>query len=237
MLWISSIGILSIGQFALAINRSKKVTGALLSGWLVLVISIYSLHYYVGDNSLYSIHVGRESMFEEKCRVSHQNVYKKANDAKGVFFDPDWGARFKKMDSGKWYNDGVGVLGLGKLNSGFLLFYERINDRGRNTSYDYNPKYRRYELGNHEGVGVDHLSSEYAVITKPYDIPKQYGIYGAEIIIKDLRNANILATTAYVFDRIDRKFCGHAPSGRFSASAFIIDTLNLTKKYQSAHDK
>ena len=192
MLWVSSIGILTIGQFALATNKSDKFIGALLSGWVVLVLCIYSFHYYVGKNSLYSIDVGRNNVFEEMCRVSRQNIYTKANDAEGVFFDPDWGARFKKVDSGDWYNDGVGVLGLGVVNSGLLLLYETVNDRGHKSRLDSNPKYRRYLLGDHKGIEVDHLNSEYAVITKTYDIPKQYGIYGAEIVIKDLRNDNIL---------------------------------------------
>lgn len=232
MLWFLSIGILSIGQFSLATNKSKKVTASLLSGWVILVLSLFSFHYFVGDNSQYSIEVGRDSVFEEKCRISGQTIYEKSNDAKGIFFDRDWGDRFAKL-AGYWWHNGGEVLGHGKVNEGLLLFYEKKNVQGRNSNLDNSLKYRRYELGDHKGIEVNHLSSEYAVITQPFDIPKKYGIDGAEIIIKDLRNEKILATTSYVFDPIDRRFCGHAPNGRFFISDFVIDVLNLTKKYPS----
>ncbi len=236
VLWVASIGILSVGQYSLSIDKSEKVTGALLSGWVLLVLSIYSFHYFIGDNSQYSINVGRDSMFEEKCHISRMNVFKKTSDAKGIFIDPDWGASFKKGDTGNWQHAGVGKLGSSLVNSGLLLFYEKNIDRRRNSNIDNLPKYRRYELGDYKGIEADHLNSEYAVITKSFDIPKKYGMYGAEIVINDLRNEIIIATTSYLFDRIDRRFCGHAPNDRFSASGFIIDTMNLTKKYPSAYE-
>ena len=231
-LWVMSIGTLSLGQYCLSVNTSTKVSIKLLSGWFVIVISMYGAHYFVGEASLYSINVSRDSIFEEKCRSSGQKIYRKVNDATGVYVNPDGGVRFKRYSFGDWYTDGGGVQGVSYVNSGHLLFYERNDDRAEHEKL----KYRRFKLRDHRGIAVESLNSEYAILTNHFDIPKKLGIRGAEIVIKDLRNDRILATSSYVHDRIGKGFCGHAPKGRFSVTSFAIDVLNLTKKFPSGYD-
>lgn len=240
-LWITSLGIYSIGQFLLSYSESENIISnkkilAIQSGWISIVFIIFSGHYFIGKDSQYSIQNRRNVVFDEKCRIAEEHIYKKTNDTKGIFFDPDWGARFKEVKPGVWYNNGVGVLGLGKLNSGLIQFYEKKNTRPSNPELIDSLPFIKYMPRDHKGFETGELESEYAVITKSFDIPKALNIYGAEVLIKDLRDNTILAKSTYVFDRIGRKFCGHAPNGHFSVSKFIIDTLNLSRKYSSNYD-
>ena len=236
MLWIVSIGTFSLGQYLLTTNKSEKFTHALLSGWGASVLILFSYHYFIGDGSHYSLEVERNSIFERKCRISGQTVYEKATNVKGVFFDPNLAPLFRKKVNyefdwkndiktvtGDWYQNGDYVL---LRNSENLQFYEI---RSHQSNLDNLSKYIRYEKGNNEGSEVSQLNSEYAVITRNFDIQNKYAISGAEIVIKDLRNGKILATTSYVFDDFDNRFCGHAPNDRFLASEFVSDILNIAK--------
>lgn len=243
MLWVASIGIFSLGQYSLTADKNEKVTYALLSGWVASVLALYSCHYFIGDDSHYSLEMGRNSIFERKCRDSGQTVYEKASDVKGVFFDPNLTPLFRKRVNfefdwknnaravtGDWYHNGDYTLL--RNNSGSLQFYEV---RSHQSNLGNDPKYIRYEPGNDEGNEVSQLSSEYAVITRNFNIPKKYAISGAEIVIKDLRSGKILARTSYVFEESGKRFCGYAPNDRFLASEFVSDVLNLTKKNSPTH--
>jgi len=129
MLWITSIGILPLGQHALATHKSKKASIRLLSSWMILVLCVYSYHYFVGDNSRSSFNSARKSIYKEKCRDSGQTIYEKRGDVKGIYFGPDSGAGLKKVGLFDWRISGSRNLGIKEIDSGLIQFYEKSNER------------------------------------------------------------------------------------------------------------
>jgi hypothetical protein len=228
-LWVTSIGSFAIGQFLLVRHKNIQIIRVALSGWIVLTASIYSVYYYVGDNSLFSIQSRRNAIFKEICNVAEEHVFRRPTDTRGIFFDPDATGYFSRTKYGFWYNSGGGVIGLGLLNSGQILFYETNSYWVKQgEAIPDGVKYTKYVLNDHRGVQSGSLESEYAVITEPLEIPHVLNIGGAKITIKDLRNDSVVATTTYVFDRAEGRFCGHQPQG-FSTTQFVVDVLGLTR--------
>jgi len=174
---------------------------------------------------LFSIRTERNKEFQMRCASSGEKIFKRTNDARGIFFDPDWELRiYSNRDKPNFkYIGAGGVLGLGYLNSGYLLFYET---RGRKDPGSY----VKYVLGDHKGIPIDRLESEYAVTTNYYEIPARLNITGATVTIKDLRDDSILATSTFFIENENGRLCGGTQEG-FSTTAFMTEVLGLTRKY------
>ncbi len=224
MLWVASIGILSLGQFLDASKKHGKVYTYSIFAWLAVVSGVYLTHYAVGDDSRYSVATERDTTFSEKCKVSTQQIFGKAEKVHGVFYDPNWGVRYQNKGQKGWWSSGVGVLRNGIRSEGTISFYETRSRKNDNDS-----KQNRFtrHLPDNVRLSTDQLESDYAVVSKSFDIPKSLGIFGAEVTIRDLSNKKIIARTAYIFDRIERRFCGHAPKGYFSTGMFVNEVLGI----------
>jgi len=229
-LWVTSIAVLVIGQLLRAKKvESRKIASISLASCGIIII-VYMAYYFIGDSSLFSIRTERNQEFLKRCASSGAQIYKKTDDVRGIYFDPDWGQRisFNRKKPNFKYISGAGVLGLGQLNSGHILFYETRDRRDPNN-------YVKYVLRDHKGIPSNHLESEYAVITKYYKIPSRLNISGATVTIKDLRDNSILATSTFFIERESGKFCGNETLG-LSTSAFMTEVLGLKRKYPSAYD-
>jgi hypothetical protein len=227
-LWVTSLAVFSIGQLLRALGaEGRQITIASFSSCSLLLAG-YTTYYFAGDNSLFSIRTERNQEFQKRCASSGERIFKRTNDVRGIFFDPDWQWEifFNRDKPSFKYIGGAGVLGLGHLNSGHLLFYE-TRDRKDPSSYV------KYVLGDHKGIPIDRLESEYAVITNHYEIPARLNISGATVTIKDLRDNSIVATSTFFVENESGKFCGN-PRGHFSTSIFMTEVLNLTRKYPTA---
>jgi hypothetical protein len=228
-LWITSLGVLAVGQAFRARSLDSKRIAIASFSTCGLFLTGYLTYYFLGDNSLFAIRSERDREFETRCASAGEHIFKKTNDVTGIFFDPDWqwniGSKFRENPNFK-YIGGVGVIGLGHLNSGHLLFYE-TRERSDSGSYV------KYVLGDFRGTRSAHLESEYAVITDYLKIPQRLNISGATVTIKDRRDNSILATSTFVIENESGRFCGNS-RGSFSTSAFMTEVLGLSKKYPSA---
>jgi len=112
---------------------------------------------------------------------------------------------------------------------------EKPNDRPRLGETGQH-KYRRHVLKDWKGSPVNEIESEYGLFHKDLttDAEKKLGISGAEVEIRNLGTNEVIATTTYFVSSRHQRFCGNAPNGEFSVSAFIIRALNLTRQYPSA---
>lgn len=227
-LWVTSMASLAVGQLlrARGVEDSQISIASLVICCTVLVG--YLTYYMIGDSSLFSIHREREREFESRCATAGEFFAKRTNDAKGIFFDPDWSADigYDKNKPEFKYITGGSVLGLGLVNSGYLLFYETRDAKTPNS-------YIKYVLRDWKGTKSDQLDSEYTVITKSYPIPPRLNIYGATVTIKDLRDDSLVATSTFFLERENGRFCGNS-RGQFSARLFIPEALGLTRQYSSA---
>jgi len=224
-LWVTSLAVFSVGQLLRVLGAETRQIAIASFSSCSLLLAVYMTYYFVGTNSLFSIRSERDKEFQKRCASSGEQIFKRTNDARGIFFDPDWELRISSnRDKPSFkYIGGAGVLGLGYLNSGYLLFYET---RSRNDP----DSYVKYVLGDHKGTPTDRLESEYAVITNYYEIPARLNITGATVTIKDLRDSSILATSTFFIENESGRFCGGTQGG-FSTSAFMTEVLGLTRKY------
>lgn len=227
-LWLTAMATLAVGQWmrARGADGRRIITATLACGGVLL--AAYLAYYTLGEHALYGAGEERNRVFAQYCASAGEQIYKKTDDVKGLFFDPDWEQRVTArahLNTGSSYASGSGVIGLAHLNQGQLAFYE-TRDR-------HDPaRYLRFKPGEFQGQKVDRLESEYAVITDTPAIPPRLNLIGGTVTIKDLRDSSVLATATFFLDKQTGQFCGNS-RGAFSTSAFVTEVLGLKKKYAS----
>lgn len=227
-LWLTAFGTLALGQWLRAQGaQSRRTTMATLACGGAFVAG-YAAYYALGAHALFGADQERDRVLAQHCATAGEHIYQEADDVKGIFFDPDWEQRVaarSHINTGTSYASGSGVIGLGHLNQGQLAFYE-TRDR-------HDPaRYLRFKLGDFQGVKVDRLESDYAVITDTPQIGARLQLIGGTVTIKDLRDSSVLASATFFLDKQTGKFCGNS-RGAFSTSDFVTQALGLKKKYPS----
>ncbi len=227
-LWLTAMATLAVGQYLRARGTdSRRITMATLACGGV-VLAAYLAYYTLGEHALFGTGQERNRVFAQYCAGAGERIYKKADDVKSIFFDPDWEQRVtarSHLNTESSYASGAGVIGLAHLNQGQLAFYE-TRDR-------HDPaRYLRFKLGDFQGQTVDRLESEYAVVTDTPAIPPRLKLIGGTVTIKDLRDSSVLATATFFLDKETGQFCGNS-RGAFSTSAFVTEVLGMKKKYPS----
>jgi hypothetical protein len=237
-LWVLSMIVFTAGQYSLTKNRNSKSKLASISVWSISAISVFCLHYFIGENSQFEIEVNRDRIFKEKCLVSGEKVLRKVNDVKGIYFNSYGGGNYEMFEDGSWHHTGGGISGMQILSNGSILFYETKNHHTNETYKGYNKAFRKYVLNDHLGVATDHLESNYAVLISKFDIPKSLNIVAEKITVTDLTNNSVLAEAVYTYDPIDKRFCGNAKKRNgisyksvmnYSAFNMVYDVLGLAK--------
>ncbi len=227
-LWLIAMATLAAGQWLRARGaEGRRITTASLACGGVLLAG-YLTYYTLGEHALFGASQERSRVFAQHCTTAGEQIYKKADDVKGIFFDPDWEQRVAArahLNTGASYISGSGVIGLGHLNQGLLAFYETRDRQDR-------ARYLQFKLGDFQGVRVERLESEYAVITDTPEIPARLNLMGGTVTIKDLRDSSVLATATFFLDKQSGQFCGNS-RGAFSTSAFVTEVLGMKKKYPS----
>ncbi len=235
--WVAAIGQLSLTQL-LSINfknsppKGTTIKSIFYLGWLAVCTSIFVYHYYLKENSQNTLEQERYRVFSDSCKTAKYAIFIKNEKTDSIYFHPDWGVEIKKWKDGKWHLGGAGVQGLGKLNSGMLKFYE-ADDR----NYAETGTYRRFYPKDHKGLETDSIESTHSVITERRDLVKNLNIFESHIIIKNMKNNQVIAEAKYVFDRTNGRFCdGRHGTDYFSTSKFVIEALNLEREYTSIYD-
>ena len=195
----------------------------------VPAVFISTLH--IGEDAPFRIAREAGQVFEVRCARAGERSHKRpVEGVKGLYFDPDGGERYEQIEGGIYRASGGGILGEPLVNSGLLLFLEKNNVRPRpEEGGPY--KYRRHGFKDWKGQPVNELASEYGVYTMDLTsaAERKLGIRGAEISIKDLKTAEIVATTTYFVSTRQRRFCGVAPNGNFDVGRFVTRALDLRK--------
>jgi hypothetical protein len=235
--WVAAIGQLSLAQllkisFKNSPPKGPAIKGIFYLGWFAICTSTFIYHYYLKEGSQNSLEQERDKVFFESCKTAKYAIYVKNEKTDSIYFHPDWGVEIKKWKDGKWHFGGIGVQGLGKLNSGMLKFYETAD-----RNYAETGTYRRFYPKDHKGLEANSIESTHSVITERRDLAKNLNIHESHIIIKNVKNHQVIAEVKYVFDRTNGRFCdGRQDIDYFSTSKFVIDALNLEREYKSIYD-
>lgn len=235
--WVSAIGQLSLTQllsisFKNSPPKGLAIKSILYIGWLVICTSTFMYHYYLKEGSQNSLEQERNRVFSDSCKTAKYAIFVRNEKTDSIYFHPDWGVEIKKWKDGKWYFGGVGVQGLGKLNSGMLKFYETIDRNHAETN-----TYRRFYPKDHKGLETDSIESNHSVITERRDLARNLNIFESHIVITNLKNNQVIAELKYVFDKTNGRFCdGRQDIDYYSTSKFVIEALNLEREYPSIYD-
>lgn len=225
--WVVSLFVFFIGQFLRALAIEAVYIAIVSCFACCLLLSLYATYYFVGSNSLHSIYSNRDREFDRHCISAGEQIFKKANDVRGIYLDPDWElsvSHDRDKPSFK-YISSAGPIGTIILNRSQLLFYE-VKDRKDSSVYV------RYSRDDYDGITTDRLESEYAVTTTYYEIPARLNITGATVSIMDLRDMSIMATSTFFLEHESGRFCGNE-DGYFWTVSFVTDVLNLSDKDSS----
>lgn len=223
-LWISSIAILSTGQYIKSHEKNYQIKiFKPTSIILISALGAFSLHYFYSSNSHYKLISLRDHTFKEMCKTSKTTINKTASNVKSIYFNNNWGASYKLGDNGMWLNNGVGVLA-NDISAGLIDFYEVDNKNNSKDKRIANP-YIQFLSRRSGGTGIDSPQSDYAVLTTNLELPRELNIQAASIKITNLKTGFILASTNYAFNESSRQFCGHSENGNFSSMNFIRKVL------------
>jgi hypothetical protein len=223
-------------------KRERKPFGIAEGVALAVILAVpaaYASTLYFGEDAPFRIAREANQVFQVKCQQAGERIARKPTEpVKGLYLERDGSERYEQIKDGVYHASGSGILGEPLVNSGLLLFMEKNNDRPRPEDGGQF-KYRRHGFKDWKGEPVDDITSEYGLYRKDLtgDLEQKLGIRGAEISIKDLKSAEIVATTTYFVSTRQRKFCGEAPNGYFDVGQFVMRALGLTKIYPSAWDK
>lgn len=206
---------------------------AVLAATAVPVIFVAML--FLGEEGAFRVARQAEKVFQEKCKMAGEKLIKSPpEEVQSLFFEKDYGVNLR-VEGANYSSQGMGIILEPMVNSGWLLYGEKPNDRPRKGE-DPQKKYRKYALRDSKGEPVDEITSKYGVFTTDMtnDAEKKIGIHGAETRIVDLASKETIAVSTYFVSNRHRGFCGHAPDGNFYTTDLIRRALNLKRQYPSA---
>lgn len=193
-----------------------------------------SWHLFLSNDAPFRLAREAEKIFWQRCTVAGEKIYEHPQNVQSIYLDRDSGSYFKDITNSIYGGQGWSIVGKPLVNSGFLLYFEKPNDRqhldGSMT------KYRRYALKDWKGEPVEELASEFGVFQKSLvtEEEKRLGLSGTEVTIKNLRSDRVVASVIFFTSSRHRAICGHSGNDRFAVKAFIKKTLNLTPKFPNA---
>jgi hypothetical protein len=227
-LWVTSIGIFSIGQLlAIKIKKDEKLSffKVIILQCVFLMAVLFS--YYAPSNSMYKFNESKQAVFSERCEKSIENVSQKIFSVKGIAFSRNYGSSYRKnKNDGLWYSSGERPAGY-LLYKGLIDFYEiKTSPNGEGLYEKYirkvaeDPDYRKpISLSSNR-------MSEYFVEIVPYESEREFNLYGETITVSRSEDNVIIATTSYVYDRTNKIFCGPSINDEYSQLKFMARLLD-----------
>jgi hypothetical protein len=190
---------------------------------------------FLSDSAPFRLAKEAEELFRERCVAAGEKIFETPADVQSVYLDRDGGQYFENIVNGVYGGYGGGILGEPLVNSGFLLYFEKQNDRQRVDGST--AKYWKHGLKDWKGEPEEELTSEFGVFQKSLvsdDVEKRLGVHGTEVTIKNLRDEHIVASLVFYTSSRHRIICGHTGNGHFGVSDFVRKSLNLTRQFPSA---
>ena len=190
---------------------------------------------FLSESAPFQLAKEAEALFRERCVSAGEKVFAPPENVQSVYLDRDGGQYFENIVNGVYGGYGSSILGEPLVNSGFLLYFEKQNDRQRVDGSTV--KYRKHVLKDWKGEPEDELTSEFGVFQKSLvsnDDEKRLGVHGTEVTVKNLKNEHVVASLAFYTSSRHRTICGHTGNGHFGVSDFVRKSLNLTRQFPSA---
>jgi hypothetical protein len=240
-LWILAIAVLFIGDLSEYFAEKKQNVGFVIKHSVPLIVGIITVlflsHHFFGVHSQFQVERHRDKVFQEKCKLAGEIIYKKSDSAvNGIYFHHFLGGySYDGVNKGIYSSSESKDVAGDMLVKGLITFYEVDNDDNSKKN-PYAKPYRRIYLGDPLGVEVESLNSEYTVTTKylgtdmvfeHYSVQSELDIQGYEITIIENKSQFVMAKTTYFSTPIGCKFCGCSVAGKFSNEDFLMRVLNI----------
>lgn len=250
-LWVLSIAIFALGQARK--NRanqfpekSRRFFDVMAILWIVVMTCVFVSHRYIGADTQYEIEARRDRQFREYCQSAKEVFHKKMRNVHGLYFDA---YVFSDYEPGFFGLKAKSVLegrgGQALVDQAYIAFIEVENKRyvdAINTeNKSANKPFLRFRSDDQKKEEVDIILSEYLVVTG--DAIKQKDpmmkIEGTRMLIIDHSNNEVVASTAFFTNTVEKTYCFPDPKTGFSSMAFILHALQgsgIAPKIRAARD-
>ncbi len=184
---------------------------------------------FIGENSLFNISNKTDRRLDELCKTAGEKIYSVPNDLQSVYFDLNGGGTYYGIKDGIYSGWGSGTIGIGFINLGILRFLEKPAD-SYSKKQRKDAKYARY-YSSTRVEPVDILKSKYGVYSSSTtnQKDKELGIFGTEILIKEIASGKTIAENRYFLSNKNRRICGHVVDNKIRDRDFIVRALNLER--------
>lgn len=182
---------------------------------------------YLSSDAPFRLAREAERAFQQRCATAGQKFYGHPQDVQSIYLDRDGGSYFENIVDGIYGAHGGGILGEPLVNSGFLLYFEKPNDRQRQDGST--AKYRRHGFRDWKGEPLEELTSEFGVFQRSLvtEEEKKLGLSGTEVTVKGLRSEQVIASAVVFTSSRHRAICGHAGNTRFAVSDFGSSDISV----------
>jgi len=190
---------------------------------------VFAFYVGYGEGSPFKEARVRMPVFKEKCQIAGDTIHLKRTGAKGILLDRTFSRRFTKIKDGRITGSrGGGFLDGDLLHRYDLPFVELIERSSSQQDDETVTYYRKYERGSKKDT-VETPISEYVVhqTSLTDDRDRSFRITGEKVEIYDRKTQELVASSIYFNSIKDWRFCGDAPGGDYTTSAFIARALNL----------
>jgi hypothetical protein len=243
--WVMSA--VGLGWLAIRTIRKRKelsqssprafgfTEGIVLVAALGVPASVVASTLFLTDNAPFRLAREAKAVFYERCKTAGEKIIETPHNVQSVYLDRDSGEYFNNIVNGVFAGHGGGILGEPLVNSGWLMYVEKQNNRQRLDNST--AKYRKHVLRDWKGEPVEELTSDYGVFQKTLtsdDEKKRLQVRGTEVTVKNLKTGQVTATLTYFTSGRHSAICGQSSDGYFGVSDFVRKSLNLERRFPSA---
>jgi hypothetical protein len=185
---------------------------------------------FLAENAPLGLAMAAAEKMQILCSKAGETIVQSPRGVESVYFEPNWGEEFGKIENGLFAGKGGQMLGEIMLREGRLKYFEKRNPNARTASAGY----LRQSPGNLRGEPEAKPTSEYAVIQKvavsKFD-EQNLSLYGKEITVMKLATGKPVAKLVYFTSERNRTICGQSANGRLDVADFVRRALNLAPRF------
>ncbi len=204
----------------------------ILAAIMVAVPAAFGVNLVYGAGSPFQEEKIRLPIFQERCALAGDTILSSRHGGASVLIGRNtWESRYENIKNGVSGRHGGGVLDSALL-ANYDIEYVEITERETSPEGDDTVAYFKKYFRQREKHRVDTPTSAYGIFGTDLttDRDRELGITGEQVEIIDLDTKEVIATSTHFFSYEDGRFCGEAPDGSYTTSAFVAKVLNFQPK-------
>lgn len=224
-LWVLSITVLTVGQLLRVIDSEMSPEMKVLVHLVFcgMVVYLFVDHHYLSHGSHYYSQKERSLVFNKHCKMAEEKIYKKLDLRRSSIFIPEDSAPVFKKKRWKWENAYYNSIGLLANRNALIAFYETKNTQGNKIEQSLYP-YLSVKSSSSK-IRIIEIESEYSLVVEKFEFPRKLNLLGGVARIAHMESGEVLASSYFIFDGKNGKFCGKSENGSYSIAEFLVRAL------------